>query len=127
MVPRGVTTFQGAWDCSDKELLFSSEERRLLKKKTKTIKSICRGNVNTACWVAVMGKEKKCICTEGIAGWSFRSCVSRQVTWGPGLQGAVWVVYGCPAQGLMDGGAPCSWPGRHSIPQSVNFLPPGWF
>lgn len=49
----------------------------VVKEKTKTIKSICRGNVNTACWVAVhlVGRT---ICHWGVAARLPSAAVSEQ-------------------------------------------------
>ena len=122
--PGEQTTFQGAWDCSDKRAFVWFRRKAVVKEKNKTMKSICRRNVNTACWVAAHVVKKKCICHWG----EFCSCVSPQVTWSPGLQGAVWGWGGLSpsAQGSADGGAPFaagSWQSQHPHSLSVSPLP----
>lgn len=74
-----------------------------MKKKIKTVKSICRGNVNTACWVAVHLVGKMHLSLGGIAGSvSFSTAVSEQAGYlgpkaAPGLG---------PFLGSVDGRAP---------------------
>ena len=71
-----------------------------------------------------MWLKKMYLSLGGIAGLvPSASCVSRQVTWGSGLQGALWGggALSPSAQGSVDGGAPLaagSW--SHSIPHSLS-------
>ena len=122
--PGEQTTFQGAWDCLDKRAFVWFRRKAVVKEKTKTIKSTCRENVNTACWVAAHVVKKMYLSLGGIAGLvPSASCVSRQVTWGSGLQGALWGggALSPSAQGSVDGGAPLaagSW--SHSISHSLS-------
>lgn len=82
------------------------QKKGSVKEKNKTIKSICRGNVNTACWVAVHLVGKMHLSLGGIAGSvSFRSCL--------GAGGSPWT-QGCTGAGPLPGlcgwwSSLCSW------------------
>lgn len=66
------------------------QKKGSVKEKNKTIKSICRGNVNTACWVAVHLVGKMHLSLGGITGSvSFRSCLGAgRSPWTQGCTGA---------------------------------------
>lgn len=58
---------------------FCLVQKRVVKEKNQNSKSICRGNVNTACWVAVHLVGKMHLSLGGIAGSvSFSAAVSEQ-------------------------------------------------
>ena len=85
----------------------------VVNEKTKTIKSICRGNVNTACWVTISLSEK-CICPWGVGvgggcGLSFLPGSLQQAGHlGPRPGDTIWGTLegACPTQGRGSGPAP---------------------
>ena len=115
----------------------------LVKEETKTIKSICRGNVNTACWVAAHVVKKNVSVPRGIAGWSLpQLCEPAGHLWPRAAGGGVGGGGLAPLpRGLRMVEPPLQLaPGRHGIPHSLlvssasphsllvsSASSPGWF
>ena len=131
--PGEQTTFQGAWDCSDKRAFVWFRRKAVVKEETKTIKSICRGNVNTACWVAAHVVKKNVSVPRGIAGWSLPQLCEPAGHLGPRAAGGGVGGGGLAPlpRGLRMVEPPLQLaPGRHGIPHSLlvsSASSPGWF
>ena len=68
MVPRGANHIPGCLKPLRQWAFVWFRRKGVVKEKTKTIKSVCRGNVNTACWVAVHLVKKMHLSLGEIAG-----------------------------------------------------------
>lgn len=107
------TTFQGAWDCLDKRVFVWFRRKAVVKEKTKTIKSICRENVNTACWVAAHVVKKNVSVIGGNCGLG-PFCKLCEPAGHLGLRAAGGTVGRGRAEPLCPGvcgwwSSPCSW------------------